>query len=357
VVLLELKPFLARYPWGHPTQIATWLHRTDIGPVAEAWFGTHPAGPTGISTGDSLAEVIASNPEYYLGPGVATLPWLVKLLAAAAPLSLQVHPDARTAAIRFATGHKSYRDPFPKPEVLVALMPTTALIGFEDDDTARERATILALPEMLALLARGSAAAAVRVWCDPELGARLAAALTHVPTERLGHLAPLVARWPRDPGLAVACFLRPVCLAPGQAVEIPAGLIHAYLSGGGIEVMGSSDNVLRGGLTDKPVDVTELLGVLDPAAQAGLIAVPPSGALSTIHLPACISRHCGPNPLAVHGPAVVWCQEAAIRLDFSPSSDYVLTAGRAIFVPAALGPVELRGGTGWVVTNPPVGRR
>lgn len=346
---VKLVPHLARYPWGHPTQVATWLHDPTVGPAAEAWFGTHSLGPTGTETGSTLAELLTHDPGFYLGSARNSLPWLVKLLAASEPLSLQVHPDATTAAARFAAGHASYKDPFAKPEVLVALVPTDALIGFEDTDHVKARAQALGLPEFVELLDLGAAGAAMELWRDRDRSSRLSTRISSAPSRRLGAFAPIVSRWREDPYLAVALCLRLVHLAPGEAVEIPAGLIHAYLSGGGLEVMGASDNVLRGGLTNKPLDVDELLAVLDPAAEPRLLAAPASGRLDLSLLPAQVHHHTGSTPTTHPAPAMVWCQEGPLTLTSVAAME--LSAGSAVFLPAAEGEFTLTGGSAWVITN------
>jgi mannose-6-phosphate isomerase len=253
-VLHRLTPYLARYSWAHPSLISSWLHQDTNGPVAEAWWGTHPSGPTLTDAGPTLAELIASDPEHHLGRQASALPWLVKLLAAAEPLSLQLHPDAATAQRRFAQAHPAYVDSNAKPEALVALCPTWALVGLESTATAAHRARSLGAPTLAGVLSEGTAAAAAALWQDPELAARCAAEVARgVREHREDHpaLEIVVNRWGADPSVAVAACLRPLHLSPGEAVELPPGIIHAYLSGGGLEVMGASDNVLRGGLTTK----------------------------------------------------------------------------------------------------------
>ncbi|MEN9807373.1 MAG: mannose-6-phosphate isomerase, class [Pseudomonadota bacterium] len=340
VMYFHVSPHLARYPWGHQTQIGAWLHRVDIGAAAEAWFGTHRSGSATLADGSTLTE--------QLGGPVHALPWLAKLIAAAEPLSLQVHPSAAHASARFAAQHPSYVDPFGKPEVLVALMPTVALLGFDDIVSATTRARSLGLTDLVDLLRDGPAAAATALWRDPQRSALISAAVAAASDDMLGLLAPVARRWAHDPFLAVACCLRPVRLAPGEAVEIEPGLVHAYLSGGGLEVMDASDNVLRGGLTAKPLDVDELLVVLDPVAEPRFLTVPAAGRLATSSITASVHRHA--HRATYPAPAFVWCTDGPMVAS-GPASMRV-DAGATFFVPEEAGSFTLAGGAAWVVATP-----
>lgn len=337
---LHVSPHLARYPWGHQTQIGTWLHRVDVGAAAEAWFGTHRSGPATLADGSTLTE--------RLGGPMHALPWLAKLIAAAEPLSLQVHPSATHASARFAAQHPAYIDPSGKPEVLVALMPTVALLGFDDIASATARARSLGLTDLVDLLRDGPAAAAAALWRDPQRSALLSATVAAASDSRLGLLAPVAHRWAHDPFLAIACCLRPVRLAWGEAVEIEPGLVHAYLSGGGLEVMDASDNVLRGGLTAKPLDVDELLVVLDPMAEPRFLTAPTAGRLATSTLTASVYRHA--HRAAYRAPAFVWCTDGP--MDVSGPASLCVDAGATFFVPEEAGSFTLAGGGAWVVAGP-----
>jgi mannose-6-phosphate isomerase len=240
------------YAWGDREFIPRFLHTEPDGrPWAELWLGTHPNGPAQLADGRPLADVT--------GP----LPFLLKVLAAAEPLSLQAHPSADQARAGFAAGR--YPDPEPKPELLCALTEFEAFCGIRPLEP-----TLVLLGE----LGAADLAAAVR---DVGPGGALAA-LYHGAV----HTGPIVkgcraserpeARWvtrlderyPGDPSVAATLLLNLVTLRPGEAIRLGAGTLHAYLGGAGIELMGASDNVVRGGLTVKPVDVDDLLAVLEP---------------------------------------------------------------------------------------------
>jgi mannose-6-phosphate isomerase len=261
------------YAWGSRSVLARMQGRpapTD-GPEAELWIGAHPATPSVlIDSGVSLADAIVGDAPAWLGADVAArygrrLPYLLKVLAADAPLSLQAHPDAERARQRFAAGDPNYVDAHHKPELLVALTPFEALCGFRDTDRSAAAFAALGLGDVAGHLDRGDLRAATRLLLTRP-GDAVGVAASARPGGRfdadLALLRRLAAAYPGDPGLLVALLLNPVSLAPGEAVWMPAGNLHAYLSGTGVEVMAASDNVLRGGLTSKRVDVAELLRVL-----------------------------------------------------------------------------------------------
>ena len=280
------------YDWGSRTLLAALRGEgPSAGPEAEVWYGAHPAGP-------ALARLPA-------GPvplDVSGLPlprFLLKLLAAGAPLSVQLHPDRAAAEAGFAAEDaariprdaptRTYRDPFDKPELLRALTPMRLLVGARPSEEAL--AVVDALlpgdaPVRTAVASEGLRAAASELLAAPAevTAARLAAlaailAVSDVPAGAAGPVADaaalareLLAHHPGDPGVVVALLLRPIDLAPGEAVFVPAGLPHAYLSGLGVEVMRASDNVVRGGLTTKHVDVAALVRLLDPTPRDARVA-------------------------------------------------------------------------------------
>jgi mannose-6-phosphate isomerase len=283
------------YGWGSRTVIAELQGRPAAsGPEAELWLGAHPNDPSIVDTPAgpvSLLDRIAADPRGVLGPATvdrfgARLPYLLKVLAAAEPLSLQAHPDAAQAAAGHAAGDPNYADPFHKPELLVALDEFEALCGFRDPDRSAETLRDLGVPA-LAGVARTLAA-------DRPPGERLREAVTALlswpPGERVALVSTvaaaaqgpwyeeLAARYPDDVGVVVALLLNRVVLRPGEGIWMPAGNLHSYLRGTGVEIMAASDNVLRGGLTPKRVDVAELLRVLrfevlaDPVVRPVVVA-------------------------------------------------------------------------------------
>ena len=250
------------YAWGATTAIPLLLGRPVDGlPWAEWWLGTHPAAPSTIDDGTSLTSISGQ------------LPYLLKLLAAAQPLSLQTHPDTATAEAGFAREEAAgiaiddprrvYRDPYAKPELLCALTTFDTLCGFRPiDATAALLAQIGAYGLRDRLLDHGLHATVAALYRGTVLITNdLAACAVHsCPEAQLVHR--LAAMYPGDPSVLATLLLNRVQLQPGEAVFLGPGNLHAYLDGFGVEIMGASDNVVRGGLTAKHIDVEELLRVL-----------------------------------------------------------------------------------------------
>ena len=249
------------YAWGSSPLLSDLLGIDEPEyPIAEQWFGTHPTAPAKVldSTGGTLTERYGE------------LGYLVKFLAAANPLSIQAHPSKAHAAQQFLNHHPSYSDANHKPELIVAITDFRALCGFrakaelEADLGALAKAheSFLPLAEVFGL---GGYKAAMQ-WIyesDPEVILTLVANASVLGRKRDRLIEQLFQLYGQDLGVLVSVFMNLVTLEPGEALFLPAGNIHAYLEGLGVEVMASSDNVLRGGLTSKPVDVRELLKVLD----------------------------------------------------------------------------------------------
>jgi mannose-6-phosphate isomerase len=362
------------YDWGSHTAIAELLGRpAPGGPQAELWMGAHPDDPSRLSDGTTLAERIAADPTAELGaPAVAAfgprLPFLAKVLAAQRPLSLQVHPTLAQARAGFAAeraagitpGTGNYRDDNHKPELICALTPFSGLAGFRPVETTARLLQTLDLAEFADRL--GDLAGLVGEWLtmpDPgTLVKRVAAAAAgdgEFPVERACALS-LAAAYPGDPGVLVALLLNLVQLDPGDALFLPAGVPHAYLSGVGVEVMANSDNVLRGGLTSKRIDVAELLQLLDaepapPQVQTGIAVSAAEWAYPVPAREFRLSRISGATELPAGTPQIVLVLDG----EFTLSRDGVQIAlgrGQSAFVSAAGGAAGLRGsGTAYRVTT------
>lgn len=299
-MFVELQNTPRPYAWGSRTAIAKLQGRKPSGePEAELWLGAHEGSPARLADGSGvghpdLASWIAAD-SASAGLTRSRLPFLLKLLAADAPLSLQAHPSAEQAAAGFErenraqvaldAPHRNYKDAFHKPELVVALSETyDALCGFRpvaeaaaDIDalitTAEGEGNLPAAVELRGLRDRlsGSDAEVLRSVVGYLLGAEIsslvaavsAAAASAPLTPAVDTLRLLAEHYPGDPGIVVSLFVNRVTLRQGEALYLPAGNIHAYLRGFGVELMASSDNVLRGGLTPKYVDVPELFSVLD----------------------------------------------------------------------------------------------
>ena len=241
------------YEWGDQTFIPDLLGLEPDGkPWAEWWLGTHPSGPTTFLDGGLLNDVT--------GP----LPFLLKVLAAAEPLSLQTHPTPEQARDGFARG--VYPDGQAKPELLCALTPFEALCGIRPEERTLAILSELGVADSdlaRVLAADGAGAALVGLYRNAIDPSPAVTACQSSARPEADWVRQLDVKYPGDPSVAATLLLNYVVLAPGEALRLDAGNLHAYLRGAGIELMGASDNVIRGGLTVKPVDVDELLHVVD----------------------------------------------------------------------------------------------
>jgi len=312
--LLRLKGAIQHYAWGGYEFIPELveIENTRREPCAELWIGAHPLAPAtaeldGVEV--PLSTLLELAPEAILGPTVAsrfgtTLPYLLKVLDVRAMLSIQAHPNRRQAEDGFARENaagvpltapwRNYRDASHKPEANVALTDFWILHGFRTPDeiadlldqvpelrplmpdfgtrlqrlgkdAAARRRLLRALYERLMRLPQP----AIDDILDP-LVARATAALERGAVDRSSAdlwVARASRQFPsadghRDRGLVSLYLLNLIHLAPGEGTFIPAGVLHSYLEGVAVEIMASSDNVLRGGLTSKHVDVPELLETL-----------------------------------------------------------------------------------------------
>jgi len=314
---------LRHYDWGSTDAIAVLAGRTPSGrPEAELWFGAHPSGPACIGVkAAKLDAFIARNRVAALGPTVANrfgvLPFLTKILAAEQPLSIQLHPNKHQAEMGYAAEddgqialdapNRTYRDPNHKPELICALTPFEARCGFRTavetqaflHELVRGSREVSLLPadhpfsewvRYLEQVAAGNDTttnlADVVGWllrltpnkAEALVGVLQRSSQTWVSNGGSGvsgakyleldavarWTQKLVAQYPGDPGVAVAFLLNHVTLAPSEALFLPAGELHCYLHGTAVEVMANSDNVVRGGLTPKHIDLEELLVLLNP---------------------------------------------------------------------------------------------
>ncbi len=308
------------YAWGTTDVIPHILGTPATGePQAEYWLGAHPLDPSDAD-GTPLDQVIESSPQivgqaslHLFGP---RLPYLMKILSAASALSLQVHPSRaqaeegfereNDAGIPVDAPERSYRDNWPKPEILVALDEFAALSGFRDPLITYDLFNSLNVSGDLAsvigpLRFRSGAAGLAEVFLEcltskdslsGIVSEVVAAALHH--TEEPGEFGDfcrtavlLDSQHPADPAILAALLMNQVTLKPWEAIFQPAGLMHAYLHGTGIEVLANSDNVIRGGLTSKLIDVDELVRIVDFSSAPVNVMVADQTAPGVFHYPAC----------------------------------------------------------------------
>ncbi|RMI13286.1 mannose-6-phosphate isomerase, class I [Cellulomonas triticagri] len=390
--MIRIESAELHYAWGSPTAIPELLGTpAPGGPVAEAWFGAHHAGPSPVFTPDgggtgTLVEAIDRDPRGALGDGVVarfgpTLPYLLKIIAAESPLSLQVHPHVDAARAGFDreeragvpldASHRSYRDRNHKPELVYALTRFEAVCGFRAPRRAAELLAGLDAPlaeelhDVLAAQpdARGIESAFTQL-LEPETRptAREVQGVVDACAARLADGSPspradrtvvrLAEAYPGDPGIVTSLLLNPVTLHPGEALFVPAGGVHAYLRGVGVEIMASSDNVLRAGLTPKHVDVAELLRNVDYVAAPPIRIAPERfhGATRVYYAPVddfelSITgvEDDGVHPLPGRGPRVLLCLEGDATVRASSGAELRLTRGQAAFVPASDGSLQVEG--------------
>jgi mannose-6-phosphate isomerase len=281
------------YAWGSTDGIPAVLGTEPTGhPQAEYWLGAHPKAPSELTDGSRLDALLAEHPELI---GAATvdrfgprLPFLLKILSAAQALSLQAHPSRSQAidgyrrendeGVPLDAPHRNYRDDWPKPEAMIALTEFDGLCGFRDPGETQALVAQLGVPaldELMEPLTEMNGVARVFLEIlgiahleDDLVPATVAAASTHLDEDSdFGRFCRTIVAldrdYPGDPGVLAAMMLNRISLQPGDALFMPAGNLHAYLRGTGLEIMSNSDNVLRGGLTPKHIDVDELAQVVD----------------------------------------------------------------------------------------------
>lgn len=385
----RLKNPVQKYAWGSPTAIPRLLglENPDNGPWAELWMGAHPKAPSLAATEkgwESLQTVIGKDPVGILGQRASRrfggrLPFLFKVLAAAAPLSVQAHPNKAQAEKGFAeenrlripmdAPNRNYRDDNHKPECICAVEPFLALCGF------RRVSDILAYMEPLRIEELTAPLSALRRHPDRNgLSGFYQALMTLSPgvrrklvskavegSEKLadddpayGWVIRLDTAYPEDIGVLSPLMLNLVRLEPGQALFLPAGELHAYLEGVGIELMANSDNVLRGGLTPKHVDASELMSVLNfeqrdirilsPRIVSAVEKVYPAPAgefqLSVIHL----EGKNGDSTFRNDGLQILLCVEGgATFTEPGREGELKVEKGEAMLVPAGVDAYRIRG--------------
>jgi mannose-6-phosphate isomerase len=400
--LYKLQNTVKHYEWGSPVHIPALLGADNSQglPWAELWMGVHPGGPSRIGGNKAvtynparlspagelgLGDLIAADPERYLGRSAAKnfggLPFLFKLLAAAKPLSIQAHPNPEQAregwrreneqGIPLEAPGRNYRDNCHKPEILCALNPFTAMCGFRPPG------------EISLLLAKcfEGASPSLREGIDP-LQKALAGenplkafleALFRLSPETLGELTAYVretaltdgewdlagrfaALYPGDPGIIAPLYLNILQLMPGEAIYLPAGILHAYVHGFGVELMANSDNVLRGGLSSKHVDPGELLSVLNfKPYRPGILKPQPAGdGLSRYETPCrefslqIMKSRGGTVLFPETGPAIIIVTEGRLRVSRGDGKNpdggnWNLSRGESAFIPAREGDPDKAG--------------
>ena len=390
-----LRGAIRTYAWGSRTAIAEFTGRPvpAAHPEAELWLGANPGDPAFLEEPDgevSLLQAVVADPEGQLGAAARArfgdaLPFLLKVLAAEEPLSLQAHPSSEQAAegylreerlgIPVNSPVRNYRDSSHKPELLVALQQFEVLAGFRPAAHTIELLRALAVSDLdpfIDLLNDQSDADGLRAlfttWItapqpdvDVLVTAVLDGAINYLSSGATEFAAvaktvlELGERYPGDAGVLASLLLNRITLGPGEGIFLSAGNLHAYLRGVGLEVMANSDNVLRGGLTPKHVDVPELLRVLNfnPTTESQLRAqTHPDGLASFYDTPTAEFAasmltlgddqigHEVDAPSRHDGPQILLCVEGATAVHGKAGS-LTLTRGAAAWVAADDGPIRL----------------
>ena len=324
------------YAWGS-THLLAELRGTapTDQPEAEIWYGAHAKAPSTVDGGSTLLDVIEADPVGQLGQSILDdfgpqLPFLVKLLAADSPLSIQAHPSAEQARAGFAAEeaagidrgapHRSFRDPNPKPELVFALGEFEALVGFRPIAETQDFLRAIGFDGFGELLEGGpkSVVEALLAPDSSESSAGAVADLISVLVDSCERYegdgwageAALIVRlngvYPNDPGVGVAALLNFLVLQPGEAMFLDAGNMHAYVSGLAVEVMANSDNVVRGGLTPKHIDVPTLLDIVVPdQIHPNVVGQAADGSFETPSPEFSMTAHRDPAGHELVGPQIV----------------------------------------------------
>ncbi len=359
-MLLPISNSSKSYAWGSHTAIAALQQRpASAEPEAELWLGTHPGGPSTIEGTVTRRSTLDA---------VTTLPFLLKLLAAASPLSLQVHPtlrqasagyrDEELAGIPAGSPARNFKDAMHKPEMVVALSHRfIALCGFRPiEESATSLHTVVRRGSSLeGLLQRveGNAdladAVAWLLGTDPE-AAEAVKELESSAKNRVGDdwqtVRELGSTYPGDPGIAVAFLMNRVSLERGQALFLAAGEIHSYLNGFGVEIMAASDNVLRAGLTPKHVDVQAVLDTGSFAPSAIPYVVPQAEAIGfEVFRPPVEEFALARVSAAVEPVVAVFGREAIVLCTRGSAvvNGHTVAQGHAAYLSADESPVTLTG--------------
>jgi mannose-6-phosphate isomerase len=381
-----LKNEIKEYPWGSWTFIPdlTGMPSPSEHPQAEMWMGAHPGASSLAVMGDrqtSLGEIIKNDPEGVLGRAVAgkfhdRLPFLFKVLSAARPLSIQAHPNKEQADKGFArenfkgipidSPERNYRDPNHKPELICALTQMWALKGFRRKEEIIELVHKVDSPSLIShgkLLRtqgekNGLKSFFVSLLVMDKEGQKSIVEEVIGKVNNLETAAPvfdwmkkLFKQYPGDIGVLSPLFLNLISLEPSEAIYISSGELHGYLEGSGLEIMANSDNVIRGGLTSKHIDVPELINILNfTSRQPEIISPVPCSnnesfyytgneefILSVISLPGSETETSFYRAPVERSAEIIICTGGKARVEGIPTGDIIdVSKGTTFFIPASV---------------------
>jgi mannose-6-phosphate isomerase len=372
-----MKNPIKNYAWGSKTYLSRLLEQGEQSqsPQAELWMGTHPQGISQIKLNDQwigLERYISNNPDAVLGKRIARqydnkLPYLFKILAIAKPLSIQVHPDKNQAASGFArenqqhiplsAPHRNYKDPSHKPELVCALTPLWAMCGFRSYTEIQKNfmpfanivtlcqsgQTIFHFFNQLMLLDQTRK--------NQLISAAVQYAHSFTDTAHWEWVIRLQKHFPNDIGVLAPLFLNTLYLKPGEALFLPPGMLHAYLDGNAVEIMCNSDNVIRGGLTIKHIDVEALLDTVLTKSMDIVPMRPQMGQSNEFHYHIPINNfsltrydvwnnYC--QKISVSGPEILLCTKGNIQIHQDKDILY-LKQGMSAFVSHAAKAYSIEG--------------
>ncbi|MCD4795891.1 MAG: mannose-6-phosphate isomerase, class I [Candidatus Cloacimonetes bacterium] len=391
--IFKLKNTIQEYAWGSKTIIPELLGKTSPAekPQAELWMGAHPKAPSVILQDGkeiSLANHIKQDPKGILGQEVAEifddkLPFLFKVLAAETPLSIQAHPNLLQAkegykreneqSIPVDSTRRNYKDANHKPELICALTTFDAMCGFRNYSEMCDLFQFLQLqkniPEIETFIQNPTGRSLQILFKElMELSEKRKKEAVDLLLERCKKITPrtdeerFIFQWinklsqiyPGDIGIFAPLLLNTIRLQPGQALYLDAGILHAYLKGAGIEIMANSDNVLRGGLTPKHIDVPELMKTLSFSAKPLEIIEPVSFddvefiydtpayefRLSIIKLTESIKFY---NAKKRSGAEIILCRTGFAEIEWDREEKLTLKKGESIFIPFSAGKYKIEG--------------
>ncbi len=372
--MLKMINKVQNYDWGSKTALTKLygISNPDNLPMAELWMGAHPKASSEVLDTEKnqsipLNVLIDSDPEAYLGQHVAQtyhrLPYLFKVLCAAQPLSVQVHPNKTYAEVGFAKENsagipldspiRNYKDDNHKPELIFALTPFKAMNAFRPLNEIAQLLDFVsaAHPDIQLFVQDPTEEKLSRLFAqilnltgeqkDLALGV-LKAALNSRQGEPWNSIKQMVSLYPEDNGLFTPLLLNIVELEPGEAMFLYARTPHAYLEGVGLEVMANSDNVLRAGLTNKHIDIPELIANIDfkPTFAKDLLNTPEkSGNIWKYNIPVedfafnIYSISHSEVVLSNNSASILFCIEGQLVLH-SSNDEICVNSGESVFLPA-----------------------
>ncbi|MCF7455148.1 mannose-6-phosphate isomerase, class I [Vibrio sp. A1-1] len=385
-MIYKLNNVIQNYAWGSTDSLSTLfgVDNPDNEPQAELWMGAHPNGCSqledqNVFLSDYLNEHRESALGQYTADRYGQLPYLFKVLAARTPLSIQVHPNKRNSELGFerenqlgielTAGNRNYKDSNHKPELVYAITSYKAMNGFrpiEDIIVMFEEVGINALSDDVAALKKNQDAEGLKTFFTVMLklsGSKQKQALADLEQcyvltslsastkQALRYSQEFAKHYPGDNGLFAPLFLNIVELKPGQAMFLHAETPHAYVQGTALEVMASSDNVLRAGLTPKHIDVEELVvnTRFEPISPDALL-LSPLKKEGTSHFPVPVDDFKfdvvevtgSEKKLYVRSAEIVFCIEGVVDI-ISGSKLITLRAGDSIFVPYCVAEYKYKG--------------